>query len=153
MKKQMIIAKYTSGKCQAVDLSPKIVKNGAGGFYLSNQLTTDLKLGDKFKKDDVLAFHKDFFTKSVISGTRYNVGTLAKVAVMSSYNTYQDAGMCTEELSQQMASDVVHETSVVIGMNANIESMVSIGDHVEVGDTLIAYDTSFKENELNKFLN
>ena len=31
-KSNIMIAKYKSGKCQAIDLSPKIVKNGGGGF-------------------------------------------------------------------------------------------------------------------------
>ena len=151
-KTNMMIAKYKSGRTRAIDLSPKIVKNGAGGFYLSNQLKSDYKVGDKFKKNDLLAYHKDFFTSSKISGTRFNVGPLAKVAVMSTYNTYQDGGMCTEKLSKQMGADLVFCQSVVIGMNSNIEYMAKIGDHVEIGDSLVQFDTSFNESELNKFL-
>ena len=61
-KTGIMIAKYKSGKCRAIDLSPNIVKNGGGGFFLSNQLETKLKVGSKFKQNDVLAYHKDFFT-------------------------------------------------------------------------------------------
>ena len=88
---QIMIVKYRNGECQAVNLGSTIVKNGGGGFFLSNQLITPLKVGDKFKKDDVLAYHKDFFTNDNFNNCRMNMGTLAKVAIMSTYNTYQDA--------------------------------------------------------------
>ena len=61
---KIMIAKYKSGKCQAINLGGTIVKNGGGGFFLSNKLITPLKVGDKFKANDVLAYHKDFFTNS-----------------------------------------------------------------------------------------
>ena len=37
-----MIAKYKSGKCRAIDLNPNIVKNGGGGFFLSNVMKTKL---------------------------------------------------------------------------------------------------------------
>ena len=61
---KLVVAKYKSGKVRAISTDTNIVKNGGGGFYLNNQLVTDLKEGDKFKKDDVLAYHKNFFTNS-----------------------------------------------------------------------------------------
>lgn len=68
------MAKYKSGKTQAIDLNPNIVKNSGGGFYLSNKLITDLKPGDKFKKNDVLAYHKDFFKNDQFNNCRMVMG-------------------------------------------------------------------------------
>lgn len=151
-KTQFLVVKYRSGKYRAIDLSPHIVKNGGGGMYLSNQLVSDYKVGDKFKAMDTIAYHKDFFTSDPLNGVRMNVGTLTKVAIMSSYNTYQDGSLYTRKLSEKMATNLVFLDTAIMGKNSNIEFMVKEGDHVEVGDSLIQFDTSFEENELNKFL-
>ena len=149
---KVMIVKYNSGKCRAVDLGNKIVKNGGGGFFLSNQLITPLKVGDKFKKDDVLAYHKDFFTNDKFNNCRMNMGTLTKVAIMSTYNTYQDATMITEKLSDDAATEMCFVKQATIGKNANVEYMVKKGQEIKVGDSLIQFDTSYEDNSLNTLL-
>ena len=149
---KIMVVQYASGKYKAIDLGHHIVKNGGGGFYLSNQLITDLKPGDSFKKDDVLAWHKDYFTKDKINGCRMNMGTLSKVAIMSTYNTYEDGTFTTEKLSADASTEMVFAKSVAIGKNSNIEYIVKVGDTVNVGDSLIQFDTSYDDSELNKLL-
>ena len=55
-KAKILIAKYKSGKCRAINLNPTIVKNGGGGFFLSNILETKLKVGDKFISTESMSF-------------------------------------------------------------------------------------------------
>ena len=148
----IMVVRYKSGTCRAIDLSSHIVKNGAGGFYLANQLVSDYKVGDKFKQNDTLAYHKDYFKSDPLNGIRMTVGPLVKVAIMSSYNTYQDGSICTDSLSERLGTAIVFPDTAIIGKNSNIEYMAKIGDHVEVGDSLIQFDESFEDNELNKFL-
>lgn len=147
-----VICKYKDGTTQAIDMEPKIVKNGGGGFYLSNHLITNLKLGDKFKKGDMIAWHKDFFKQGKYTGNRMNMGTMVKVALMSTYNTYNDSTVITEKMSRDMATEMVFNRQVVVGKNANVEFMAKIGDHIEVGESLIQFDTSYEDDELNKLL-
>ena len=151
-KSNIMIAKYKSGKIQAIDLNPNIVKNGNGGFFLANTLKTDLKVGDKFKANDVLGYHKDFFTNNKYNNCRMNMGTLAKVAIMSTYNTYQDGTFCTEEFSKRASTEMVFLKSVVVGKNSNIEYIVNKGDEIKVGDSLIRFDESFEDDSLNALL-
>lgn len=151
-KTQTLMLKYKSGKCRAINLSPQMVKNGGGGFFLSNQLKCSYKVGDKFKKDDTIAYHKDFFKDDGINGIRMNVGTLEKVAITSSYNTYNDACMITEKLANDSKASISFCKSVVVGKNSNVYSMVKEGDHISIGDSLIDFDTSFEDSDLNKLL-
>ena len=148
----IMIAKYKSGKCRAIDLTPTIVKNGGGGFFLSNKLITELKVGDKFKKDEVLAYHKDFFKNDKFNNCRMNVGTMTKVAIMSTYNTYEDATFITHSLSHRAATEMCFCKSAVIGKNSNVFNMVKKGDKVTVGDPLISFDTSFEDESINALL-
>lgn len=149
---KLVIAKYKSGKVRAISTDTNIVKNGGGGFYLNNQLVTDLKEGDKFKKDDVLAYHKNFFTNSKYNNCRANLGTLARVAVMSAYSTYEDATFISESLSERCGTRITECKQAVIGKNSNVLHLAKEGEHVHVGDTLVAFDTSYDDNDLNVLL-
>jgi len=137
---------------QAVDISPRVVKNGAGGFFLTNQLTSNYKVGQKFKKSDIIASDKKFFTNSDIHGNRFNIGSLQKVACMSTFATYEDSTFITKKLSEEMASDIVMQKAITLGKNANVDFIVKVGDHISVGDELIRFESSFEDDSLNKFL-
>lgn len=148
----LIIVEYKDGTHQAIDKNPKVVKNGAGGFYLSNQLSCKLKVGQTFKKNDVIAADGKFFTESPLDGNRFNIGSLQKVACMGGYATYEDSTFITQKLSRDMASDIVMQKPITLGKNSNVDYMVKVGDHVQVGDELIRFETSFEDDSLNKFL-
>ena len=148
-----IVVKYKSGKTKAISTKPEVVKNSGGGFYISNQLTpTHVKVGEKFKKDEVLAYHDKYFRYSKMNGLRYAIGPIAKVAFMSSYNTYEDAGIITEALAERMATSIVYKIDGNFKRNNNILSMVKVGDHVNIGDPLIKFDVSTEDDELSKYL-
>lgn len=124
----------------------------AGGFYLSNKLTCNLVKGQKFKQKDILASDSKFFTDSKITGNRFNIGSLQKVACLSTYSTFEDSAFITKKLGREMAADIVMEKTVALGLNANVDYMVEIGQKVQVSDELIRFEVSFDDNSLNKFL-
>ena len=148
-----IMVEYKSGKTRAIYTKPEIVKNSGGGFFMSNQLQpVYTKIGSTFKKDEPLAYHPKYFKYSKTSGLRYSIGPIVKMAIMSSYNTYEDAGICTEELAERMATSIVYQETGNFKRNNNIISMVKIGDHVNIGDSLIKFDASVDDSELSKYL-
>ena len=151
-KNGVLMLKYKSGKTRAIDLSPHIVKNGGGGFFLNNTLVTNLQVGDKFKKDEALAWHKDFFKNDSVNGLRMNVGVLEKVAVTSSYDTYNDSTVITQKLAKEAEADMTFCKQVVIGKNSNVYDMRKVGDQISIGDPLMSFDTSFDDSDLNKML-
>lgn len=149
---KIMVVEYKDGSHRAINLDKNIVKNGGGGFELSNVLITNLKVGDKFKKNDTLAWHKDFFKYFPGQGVRMCVGAMVKVALFSSYNTYEDANFITEKVADMCQTEMCFRISVAIGKNSNIYRMVNVGDEVEVGDSLIDFDESFEESDINKLL-
>lgn len=148
----IMIAKYKSGKCRAINLNPNMVKNGGGGFWLSNKLITPYKVGDKFKKDDVLAYHKDFFSNSKYNNARMNLGCITKIAIMSTYGSYEDAAVITKSLSERAGTEMCFLKSAVIGKNSNVTYLAKKGDTVEVGDVLVQFDTSYEDESVNTLL-
>lgn len=149
----LIVVKYKSGKTRAINTNPEIVKNSGGGFYISNHLTpTHTKKGERFKKNEPLAYHDKYFRYSKINGLRYAIGPIVKMAYVSSYNTYEDAGICTAQLAERMQTSIVYRELGKFKKNNNILNMVNIGDHVNIGDSLIKFDVSTEDNELAKYL-
>ena len=147
------MVKYKSGRTQAINQNPEIVKNSGGGFYMSNTMKPAVtKVGQKFKKDEVLAYHNKYFKYSKLTGLRYSLGPIAKIAYMSTYNTYEDAGIITEKFGERMKTSIVYQQTATFKQNSNILHMVKIGDHVGIGDPLIKYDTSFDDAEIMKYL-
>lgn len=149
---EILIVKYKSGRVQAVNLASQIVKNGGGGFFLPNKLVTTYKVGDKFKKNDVIAYHKDFFKNDNFNSCRMTMGTLAKIAIMSTYNTYEDGAVITHKLSEAAATEMCFCKAAVIGKNSNVFYMVKKGQEVTVGDPLIQFDTSYDDESINSLL-
>lgn len=148
-----IVVQYNSGKNFAISTKAEVVKNSGGGFFTANQLKPTLtRVGQTFKKDEPLAYHPKYFRHSKMNGLRHTIGPLAKIAFMSTYNTYEDAGICTESLAERMKTSIVYPEIATFKRNANILSMIKIGDRVNIGDSLIKYDTSFEDNEIAKYL-
>ena len=149
---KIMIVQYKDGSFKALNLDKKIVKNGGGGFELSNVLITDLKVGDKFKAHDTLAWHREYFKKIPGQGVRMCVGSMIKVAFYSSYNTYEDANFITEKVSHMCETEMCFRVKCVLGKNSNVFRMVNVGDEILVGDSLIDFDESFDDAEMNQLL-
>ena len=147
----IVIIQYKSGKKEAFDISPKTVKNGAGGFYLSNKLICHFKQGDKVKQNQVIASDDKFFSHTQ-DGNKFNIGSLQKIAVMGAYLTYEDSTFITNKLAQEMASDIIMPREIVLAKSANVENLVKIGDKVRVGDELLSFENASDDGSLNELL-
>lgn len=150
-KSKMMIVEYDDGTHEAINFNPVIGKNGGGGFYLSNTLKTEYKVGQKFKANDILASNSTYFS-SHYDGVKYNIGTLAKTAIMSSFGTYEDSKTITSKLSERLSTEMVMMKHVILGPNATVSKMVKKGDSVVVGDELITFEQSNQEKMVNELL-
>ena len=156
-KTGVIIVEYKNRigkeKRQVINANPKIVKNGAGGFYLPTKMNTDnIKSGMTFKKNDILAFNERYFSYDKYEGVRFNIGTLTKVACMSTYTNFEDGNFVTSKLSKKLGSEICMEATAIVGANSNVDFIVKQGQSVNVGDPLIIYDNSSQDASFNKML-
>ena len=147
----LLIVEYKNGQFDAIDIN-RIAKNGAGGFNVSKHMNSNVKKGDKFKKNDILAYEDKFFTQDNAFGNRFNIGSLQKVALLSSSLTYEDSSYISKKLSREMATEVVMPKQAVLGPNTNVDFMAKVGDKVQTGDELIRFEKSFDEESINQLL-
>lgn len=139
MNEEYMIVRYKSGKKKAININHKQSANQSSGFYVDNQLVSNFKSGEKFKEGDILAYHPKYFSKDSEGMIRLNIGPLAKVAFAGLYSTYEDAGLVTTKMSKKLGTTYSMMESVKISATDDIESIVKVGDEVEVGDPLVVF--------------
>lgn len=139
---------------EAIDLREEVKKNSDGGFYITLKLDTDLKPGDKFKKGDIIAYDKSSFANKngEDDNLSYNLGVLAKVAIMNTDEGFEDSTSVSTWLSDAMATDVVVEDDKDLSKNTNVYNMVKVGQPVQEGEPLIIFQNSFDEKDANLLL-
>lgn len=151
----IVVVQYKDGTYDSFDTNPKMKNNSSSGFYIQTRMDTHLtKVGQKFVANEVIAQDPRAFTKSKTG--RYasmNVGVPIKVAIIANYDIYEDAGPITEKLSEKFTTNMAMKEECGIPANSYVESIVDIGDRVEVGDPLIVYDPAHDDDETNAFLN
>jgi len=141
----VIILAYDDGTKGIVDISNSLIKNVKAGFFINNQLSHNLKEGQKFKKNDILAYNENFFkeTNSFASdknSLEFTNGLLKKVAICSEAQTFEDSILASETIAEELAFDVILDKSVSLGVSANIQKIVKIGSHVKDSEPLILFE-------------
>ena len=139
INEERMIIEYANGEHEFVSLLDKVEKNSSSGFYIDLKLDTDLKVGSKVKKGDVVAYDNlSFSDKSGEGGDlAYNIGTIAKVAILNTDDGFEDSTIVSDALSKAMSSEIVLALpDKVLAKTDNIYNMVKKGQKVQDGDVL-----------------
>lgn len=137
-----------------ISLKEEVKKNSDGGFYITLKLDTDLKPEDKFKKGDIIAYDRSSFSNKngETDDLAFNVGVLAKVAILNTDEGFEDSTSISSWLSNAMATDVVVQKEKDLSKNTNVYYMVKIGQELQEGDPLMIFQNSYDEEDANKLL-
>ena len=148
-----IIIEYDNGKKDYVDLKGGIEKNSDGGYYvpLSRVAAKNIKPGYKFKQGEVLAYDPESFSNTLGESDHiaYNVGTIAKVAILNSDEGFEDSGICTNKLSNYLTTQIVYKFEHVVEKDATIHFIVKKGTYVNVGDPLLIWQDPYTDDDIN----
>lgn len=149
-----MIVSYKSGKNDYIDLKENVKKNSDGGFYVTIKLSTDLKEKAKFKQGEIIAYDKSTFSNKLgeADGIAYNVGTLARIAIMATDEGFEDSTSISQWLSEAMGSTVDAEIPISLNKNVNIYDIVKVGQAIEEGDPLIIFQNAFEDKDANLLL-
>ena len=159
-KDYMIIENDDTKECEYVDLRETIRKNSDGGFYITTKLDPikGIKVGDKLKYNDIVAYDPKSYSPSIGSSGKkasdisYNMGTLAKVAIMNSDMGFEDSCVVDQYVSDALTTELCFLKDVNIDKNSNVYNLVKPGQPVEADDTLLVFQDAFDEKEANELL-
>jgi hypothetical protein len=145
-----MVVEYHDGTTEFVNLAEQTMKNSDGGFYITLQLKTDLKVGQSVKEDTILAYDKKSFSNSIGLGqVSYNMGCLTKVAILTTEDGYEDSGVCSEWLSETMSSDIVVMKDLSLSPMTNVLYLAKKGQIVQEGEPVLIFQNAFDEDDAN----
>ena len=151
-----LLLEYTSGKKDYINLKEAIEKNSDGGYYVPLKLdpAEGLKTKVKFKKDQVLAYDKYSFSNKLgeSNNIAYNIGKLAKVAILNTDEGFEDAGIISASMAKKLATRVDIKFDTVINKDSRLFSIVKVGDHVEASDDLIIWEDAFDDQDAEEVM-
>lgn len=149
-----IIVEYKDGTNDYIDLRDNVKKNSNGGFFISIKLDSDLKVGSKIKKNEIIAYDKLSYSDKVghTDNLAYNLGSLTKIAILNTDEGFEDSAIISEWLSDAMASEVIIKKEVTLPKNTNIYNMVKKGQPIGEGDPLLIFQNAFDEEDVNILL-
>lgn len=108
--------------------------------------------GDKFIKDDTLAYDALFFEPDIFNPKRviYKQGDVLTVALLEDPETYEDSTGISKHINERMATVSTKIKSIVVDKTDVIENLVKIGDKVEPETTLLSIlDNMVEPNKLD----
>ena len=137
-----------------IDLSEEVQKNSSSGFFVTLKLDTDLKVGSKVKAGDIIAYDKKSFSNEMGADDNiaYNIGTLAKYAILNTDEGFEDSAIVSDALSEGMASDIVKAVEITLNKGTNVLSMCKKGQAINEGDTLMVIQNTYDQEDLTTIL-
>ena len=153
---EYMILEYTDKTYDYINLKETIEKNSDGGYFvpLKRDALESLKVGSKVKTNQIVAYDKLSFSNVLgeSDNIAYNIGKLAKVAVINSDEGFEDSGIVTETFAEKMTTPICLQYPGVIDKDCTVVSIKKIGDHVEVGDSLVVWQSAFEDQDTNDLL-
>ncbi len=147
-----ITVEYKNGTKEVYKFGKEFVRNS--NFFLENNLELNVKIGQAIKKDDILAYSKEFFIKQG-KDIIFTQGAMARIALMDDYFTEDDSTLVSAEFANLMANPDTKRKQVVISGTANIVKMVKENEYIEHGNALMLFedsDESGDEQNVNQVL-
>lgn len=154
IKNDYMVVKYDNGKSDFIDLRKNIKKNSNGGFFVPLKLDTDLKVGDKFQANDVLAYDRLSFRKDfgASDNLAYNAGIMAKCVCVNSDDGFEDSCIVSDWFSRAAAKQVVIKKDISLPKNTEILHIVKKGDPVEEGDSILVFQNAYEDEDANMLM-
>lgn len=152
-----MILEYKDGTHDYVNLEETVEKNSSSGFYVTLKLDTDMKVGKTFKKGAIVAYDKSSFSNEIgpSDNIAYDIGTIAKIAIINTDEGYEDSAIISEDLCEDMSSSVVlmcPNHPIVIPKETNVYNLVKKGQKIEEGDTLLTIQNPYDDEDVNNLL-
>lgn len=144
-----VVIQYKNGKYRTIDTSMKIRKNSSSGFFIETRLVCNKKIGDKVKKNEVVAWNDKAFDKvGNNADVSMRLGPLLKVAIVPEWDIYEDSAPITAAASEKMSATLVASVTVTLNKDAYVSKFVKVGDKINAGESIIVYDNYHEDEEV-----
>lgn len=143
---KLITVKYKDNSQESVRIGT--IYGRMEGTVYPHDLITDLEKGSRFKRNDPIAYNKNFFERDWLDPSKLVMKMAKNVTVALTMNdeVFEDSSAISSELSKEMMTTVIKEKIFIIDFNKNIVDLLPEGTKVEPTTTLFTTvdgDTDF----------
>lgn len=156
-KEWIIIEDSDTHEREAVSLKDTVMKNSDGGFFVTVKLSPNVKKGETLHNKDVVAYDKTSYSKAL--GTdktekniSYNAGTMAKVAIATTDEAYEDSAIITESLADSLTTDYCVRKDRYLPKDTNVYNLVTKGMPIQEGEPLMVFQNAFDDKDANALM-
>lgn len=145
--------KYKDGTIEPIKLN-EVMRNSAKGFFLNNNMvpTSNIKVGKKVKKNDILAY-SDYFFKEVHGNVVFAGGPMAWCLIYDSSETYEDGGLMFETISNKLATPLVRRIDAKFKLNTDIRHICTkLGEMIPPDEHLLEFNMLTDDGDMSKYL-
>ncbi|MNM18503.1 DNA-directed RNA polymerase subunit beta [compost metagenome] len=139
-----------------------LVVGEAAGEYHRHTRVTDLKVGDKFQKGDIVGWDSTWFARDPFcpGQVAWLAGKMVRIAMVEDQDVYEDSIAISKELAQEARTPFLKVNRFPIEVENNLIMKVKVGDEIEQDAILCnieeahlgaGEDASELEDELNKY--
>lgn len=141
-----IVIQYVDGTQKGIELGRRFGK--AAGLTIPHFVTTDFKVGHKFKKGDIVAYNNGFFERDILnpSNVVMKMSVCVKTALMESVKTFEDSSSISKRVSTLLNTSVSYERTVIINFKDAVRNIVKAGDLLEPEDILCIIEDEISAN-------
>ena len=133
-----IIIEYDDGDRLAVELGRRFGKSS--DLHIPHNVVTDMKLGQKVKEGDVVAYNTNFFFKDRLNpdGVSMSMSLTAKVVLLESTKTLDDSSAISEKLAEKLKTKIGYSRAIVVNFKDSVEKLVKVGDQL-TSESILCY--------------
>lgn len=141
-----IVIEYEDGEQKGIELGRRY--GTAAGLTIPHEVITDLKIGQKFKEGEVIAYNSGFFQRDFLNPDNvvWKSGISIKVALMESTKTFEDSSSISKRVSNLLTTKVTYVRTIIINFADTVRRLVKVGDMVEPEDILCIIEDPVTSN-------
>lgn len=110
-----------------------LVIGEASGEYHRHTRVTDLKVGQKFRKGDVIGWDEQWFARDPFcpGQVAWKCGKMVRIAMVEDQDVYEDSIAISKELSQEARTPFLKVNRFPVEVENNLLMKVKVGDVIE----------------------
>lgn len=142
----IITVTYNDGSTENIRIGRQY--GSSGGLTVPQDLITTLKVNDKLKKNEVIAFNPAFFAPDPLDNKVLSMkdGVVAKVALLESNYTLEDSNAVTRKFSKKLGMQVTKKVPIFVKFDNEIHNLVKVGAKVTTDDYLCIIEDAVTSN-------
>lgn len=141
-----ITVEYKDGTQRSVELGRRF--GTVAGKIFPHHVHSDLKVGQKIKEGDVVAYNTHYFKPSALNPTQVSLktGITVRTAILECSDTLEDSSVISEDVAKLLRTQITKPRDLVVTFDQKIHGLVTKGQKVDSEDILCTIEDAVTAN-------